>query len=68
MPDVNLGALTIPIFSAIFGAGWASCYAVLVRPLTIRVERLEAEQSAQSAARDRRLADLEKRLGFGGVD
>ena len=33
MPDVDLGALTIPVFVTIFGAGWTACQQFVVKPL-----------------------------------
>ena len=33
MPDVDLGALTIPIFATIFSAGWGACQLFVVKPL-----------------------------------
>jgi hypothetical protein len=45
MPDIDLGALTIPVFCTIFGAGWASCYTLMYLPLKTRVETLERKQA-----------------------
>ena len=67
MPDVNLGALTIPIFCAIFGAGWGACYAILVRPLGERLKALETKMAEVNAERDKRLAALEHRV-LGPID
>ena len=64
MPEANFGALTIPIFCSIFGAGWGMCYKVLVQPLTARVQNLEAQVAATNAARDTRLAALERKAGI----
>lgn len=52
MPDVDLGALTIPIFATIFGAGWLSCYTILVKPLTARIEKMESKQEAIEKQRE----------------
>jgi hypothetical protein len=46
MPDLNLGALTIPIFATIFGAGWTSCYVWIAKPLKERLDKLEAKHEA----------------------
>ena len=68
MPDINLGALTIPVFSSIFGAGWLACFTILVRPLKDRVSLLETEVSRTNEAKDLRIAALERKLGIGLVD
>lgn len=41
MPDVNLGALTIPIFATIFSAGWGACQLFVVKPLCATIDKLE---------------------------
>lgn len=46
MPNVDLGALTIPIFTAIFGAGWGSCYLWIAKPLKDRLDKLETKHEA----------------------
>lgn len=68
MPDIDLGALTIPIFCSIFGAGWLACFTILVRPLKDRVSLLETEVAENNAAKDLRIAALERKLGIGLVD
>ena len=45
MPDVDLGALTIPVFGTIFAAGWGACYLWVAKPLKERVDKLEAKQA-----------------------
>ena len=62
MPDINLGALTIPIFATIFGAGWLSCYSILVKPLTARIEKMETKQEAIENERDDELRSLRQLL------
>lgn len=52
MPDVDLGSLTIPIFAAIFAAGWTACRVYLVKPLERRVAALEARDEAYRKAVD----------------
>lgn len=64
MPTLDLGALTIPIFTAIFGAGWSSCYAILVRPMQERMTALESKLDSIEKAKDERIAALEQRLGM----
>jgi hypothetical protein len=61
-PDVDLGALTIPIFATIFGAGWASCVAILVSPLRKRMEKLEARDEAYRAEKDKELQEMRELL------
>lgn len=46
MPNIDLGQLTIPVFAAIFGAGWASCYQWIAKPMKDRLTQLEARQEA----------------------
>lgn len=62
MPDVDLGPLTIPIFATIFGAGWLSCYTILVKPLTARIEKMEAKQEAIEQARDEEIRALRQKV------
>lgn len=64
MPDMDLGALTIPIFTAIFGAGWGACYTVLVIPNKERMARLENRLDDIEKAKDGRIAALERKLGI----
>lgn len=46
MPDVDFGALTIPVFASIFGAGWAACYLWIAKPLQARLTKAEAQIDA----------------------
>lgn len=62
MPDIDLGVLTIPVFGAIFGAGWLSCVTILVNPMKERLSALEARLAEIEKARDTRLAMLEAGL------
>lgn len=62
MPDVDLGALTIPIFATIFGAGWLSCYTILVKPLTARIEKMEAKQEANEQALEDEVRALRQKV------
>jgi len=62
--DLDLGALTIPIFSTIFGAGWAACYAIVVRPLTQELTALKAKVEAGDRDKDARLKAIERKLGL----
>jgi hypothetical protein len=64
MPDIDLGALTIPIFSTIFGAGWAACYAVVVRPLSQELQSLKAKVEESDRSKDDRIRLLEKKVGL----
>jgi len=61
---LDFGALTIPVFVTVWGMGWASCYAILVRPMQVRVTALETKQASLDEAKDRRLEAMEKRLGI----
>ena len=64
MPDMDLGALTIPVFTAIFGAGWGACHTIMVRPLNERLTKLEAKMEAVEAEQARELVEL-RRLRMG---
>jgi hypothetical protein len=64
MPDMDLGALTIPIFASIFGAGWGACYTVLVLPMKERVTKLESRMADIEKAKDERIQNLERKLGI----
>ena len=41
MPDIDLGALTIPVFAAIFSAGWSACQVFIVKPLRETIDELK---------------------------
>lgn len=60
-PSIDLGALTIPVFAAIFGAGWATCVRVLVLPMRERMKDMEAKLDQIERDREIRLALLEAR-------
>jgi len=62
MPD--MGDLTVPVFSAIFGAGWGACYTILVLPTKERVNKLETRIDEIEKAKDERIAVLERKLGI----
>lgn len=53
MPDIDLGALTIPVFAAIFSAGWGACQLYVVKPLQETIKK-----------QDERIVRLEKKLGL----
>ncbi len=55
---LDLGALTIPVFAAIFGAGWTACRLYLVKPLEKRVTHLEAQDEAYRREKDEELRAL----------
>jgi hypothetical protein len=61
LPAVDLGALTIPIFVALFAAGWTTCVRVLVLPMRERMKDIEAKLDQIERERDIRLATLEAR-------
>lgn len=64
MPDLNWGALTIPVFVTIWGGGWASCYVILVKPMTERMNKLESKLDAVEAEQKAELAELKRqRMG-----
>jgi hypothetical protein len=64
MGDIDLTALNVPLFSAIFGMGWGACYTILVLPMKERVNKLEARIVAVEEAKDERIAALERKLGI----
>ena len=64
MPEVDLGALTIPIVSAIFGTGWGACHTIMVRPLIARLTKLEAKTEAMEVEQVKELKEL-RRLRMG---
>lgn len=41
MPDIDLGALTIPVFATIFSAGWGACQLFVVKPLRETIDKHE---------------------------
>ena len=41
MQNIDFGTMTIPVFAAIFGMGWGSCYLWIAKPLRERVTALE---------------------------
>lgn len=62
MEGVDLSALTVPVFTAVFGMGWGACHAVVVTPMKTRLKDLEDRMSAVEAAKDARIAALEAKL------
>ncbi len=56
--DLDLGALTIPVFVAIFSAGWTACLAIKVKPLTERITVLEEKEKTVDEAKDEELKML----------
>jgi len=64
MPTIDLSGLTVPIFSAVFGMGWAACYTIVVAPLKQRVDALETRMLAIDEIKDRRIMALEMALGI----
>lgn len=64
MVDVDLGALTIPIFTGIFGAGWTACYAIVVRPMTAELQALKTKVAEVEKDKDDRIKKLEQKLGI----
>lgn len=64
MPDIDLGALTIPVFATIFSAGWAACYTIMVRPLTVELAELKAKVEQSNKDKDARIMALEKKIGL----
>ncbi|WP_375291809.1 hypothetical protein [Qipengyuania sp.] len=42
MPDIDLGALTIPVFAAIFSMGWTASQMFVVKPLREILSKQEA--------------------------
>lgn len=62
MPDVDLGALTIPAFAAIFSAGWTSYHVFIGRELRSRVERMETRMDEIEKEDREELATLRQKL------
>lgn len=62
MPDINLGALTIPVFATIWGGGWLSCYLIVVKPLSTRIEKMEAKQDSLEKQKDEELMTLRRKV------
>lgn len=62
LSDIDLGALTIPAFVAIFGMGWTACRVYLVKPLEKRVEGLEARDQAYRKEVDEELRAYRQRV------
>lgn len=50
--------------ATVFGMGWTSCFAILVRPMRERMTSLETKLEAIEKAKDDRIAALEQRLGM----
>lgn len=59
MPQMESFGLSVPAFTAVFGMGWGACYAILVKPLQLRVEGLEARMLTIEDIKDRRIKALE---------
>ena len=64
MVDIDLGAMTIPVFVSIFGMGWGACYSVLVSPMKERLTSLETRLAEIEAHKDDRIRALETKLGL----
>ena len=64
MGGVDLSALTVPVFTAVFGAGWGACYAIVVTPMKARLDKLEQRMAQVESAKDERIANLEARLAM----
>lgn len=62
MPDINLGALTIPAFATIFGAGWLSCHKFIATPLKERLDKVEAKLDQIERDNMEELKNLRERL------
>jgi len=62
LSDIDLGALTIPAFVAIFTLGWGACVRYLVKPLEKRIETLEARDVAYRLAVDEELKGYRQRV------
>lgn len=59
---VDMSALTVPVFAAVFGMGWAACYSIVVIPMKDRLKGLEDRMKAVENAKDERIASLEAKL------
>lgn len=61
LPDIDLGALTIPVFATIWAAGWLSSQLIQVKPLKDRLEKLETKQDAIDQAKDEEIRMLRQK-------
>lgn len=66
MPNLDLTSPLHLVMAAasVFGAGWTSCFAILVRPMRERMSLLETKLDHIEQAKDDRISVLEKRLGI----
>lgn len=66
MPNLDLTSPLQLVMAAasVFGAGWTSCFAILVRPMRERMTALETKLDTIEKAKDERIQVLEKRLGI----
>lgn len=66
MPNIDLGAMTIPAFATIFGAGWGACHLYIVAPLRSRVEKLETKLDEIESREREELKELRALLRVSG--
>ena len=66
MPTIDLGGVPIPIFAAIFSAGWMSCWTIVVLPMKSRVTALEEKVERIETNKDLLITNLQRRLGLDG--
>lgn len=66
MPNIDLSSPIQLVMAAasVFGAGWTSCFAILVRPMRDRMTALETKLDKIEMAKDARIEALEQRLGI----
>lgn len=66
MPGIDIGSPIglVTAAASIFGAGWTSCFAILVRPMRERMTKLETKLDSIEVAKDERIKALEERLGM----
>lgn len=62
--DLNSPVGIVMAAASVFGAGWTSCFAILVRPMRERMTMLESKLDKIEGAKDERIAALERRLGM----
>jgi hypothetical protein len=66
MGNVDLATMSFPIGAAVFSAGWASCWTIVVLPMKQRVDALEKKINEIGEKKDERIAALERHMGLPG--
>lgn len=58
--SIDFGSMTIGLFITVWGAGWASCSVLMVKPLKARVEKMETKLESIETERNQELIQLRK--------